>query len=98
MLQFLVGGGAGDEKTMSVTGGETTNNSGATDGGVNDGHDIGELGFKDRVEVCRRSESREAVALNRVSHVSRPNINNIDVRVGELGEDTNVGRVFKLST
>lgn len=47
MLQFLVGGRAGDEKTMSVTGGETTNNSGATDGGVNDGHDIGELGFKD---------------------------------------------------
>lgn len=65
---------------MSVTGGETTDDSGATDGGVDDGHDIGELGFKDRVEVCRRSESCETVG------------------VGELGEDTNVGRVFKLST
>lgn len=68
----MVGGGAGDEKTMSVTGGETTDDSSATDGGVDDGHDIGELGFKDRVEVCRRSESCETVALNRVSLVPCP--------------------------
>lgn len=80
MLQFLVGGGAGDEETMSVAGGETTDDSSAADGGVDDGHDVGELGFKDRVKVCRRCESCETVG------------------VGELGEDTNVCRVFELGT
>lgn len=67
MLQFLVGGGAGDEETMSVTGGEATDDSSAADGGVDDGYDVGELGFKDRVKVRRRRESCETVALNRVS-------------------------------
>lgn len=98
MLQFLVGGGAGDEETMSVTSSETTDDSSAADGGVDDGHDIGELGFKDRVKVCRRSESCETVALNRVSLVSRSVTNSFNVRVGELGEDTNVCRVFELGT
>lgn len=98
MLQFLVGGGAGNEETMSVTGGETTDDSSAADGGVDDGHDVGELGFKDRVKVCRRSESCETVALDRVSLVSCSIINSFNIRVGELGEDTNVCRVFELGT
>lgn len=65
----MVGGGVGDEKIMFVIGGEMIDDLSVIDGGVDDGYDIGEFGFKDRVEVCRRSESCEIVVLNRVSFV-----------------------------
>jgi hypothetical protein len=43
----LIGGGAGYEKTVTVTGGQTTDDSGSGDSGVDDRDDILELGLED---------------------------------------------------
>ena len=64
MLKFLVGRGGGDEETVAVPGGETSDDTGAGDGGVDDGDDVGEFGFEDRVEVCRGAQGGETVAFS----------------------------------
>lgn len=46
---------------MSVARGEAADDSGATDGGVDDGDDVAELCFKSRVEVRGSLDGAEAV-------------------------------------
>jgi hypothetical protein len=53
MLQFLVGGRGRNEEAVSVSSGQTTDDPGPANSGVNDGDDVGELGLEDRVEVGR---------------------------------------------
>jgi hypothetical protein len=53
MLQFLVGRGRRYEETVTISSGQTPDDTGTGDGGVDDGNDILELGLEDRVEVCR---------------------------------------------
>jgi len=51
MLQFLVGRRAGYEETVTVPGGQSADDAGTGDGGVDDGDDVLELGLEDRVKV-----------------------------------------------
>jgi hypothetical protein len=49
----LIGGCAGHEETVTVSSGQTPDDTSTGDGGVNDRDDVLELGLKDRVEVGR---------------------------------------------
>lgn len=65
MGELLIGRGGGDEETVSVTRGETADDTSAGDGGVHYGDDVGQLGFEDGVEVRGGGEGGEAVAKRR---------------------------------
>ena len=62
VLKFLVGRGGRHEESVSVPGGQTADDARAGDGGVNNGDDIGKLGFEDRVKVRGGAQGGEAVA------------------------------------
>lgn len=51
MLEFLIGSGGGDEQTVSVSSGESTDYTCTSDGGVDDRDDIGEFSLEDGIEV-----------------------------------------------
>ncbi|GAO50141.1 hypothetical protein G7K_4276-t1 [Saitoella complicata NRRL Y-17804] len=91
VLEFLVGCRGGDEEAFAVTGAETTDDAGATDGGVDYGEDIGEFAFEDGVEVfgaancdegvgvCEGGEDSDSVILRRTKEAT-----NSLIRVLEL--------------
>jgi hypothetical protein len=47
VLEFLIGCGGWDEETVTISCGESTNYSCTSNGGVDDGNNVGELGFED---------------------------------------------------
>jgi hypothetical protein len=49
----LISGRAGYEETVTVSSGQTPDDTSTGDGGVNDRDDVLELGLEDRVEVGR---------------------------------------------
>lgn len=61
MLQFLVGGGGGDEQTFAVAGRQAPDDARAGDGAVGDGNDVLEFGFEDGVEGFAGAERDKAV-------------------------------------
>ena len=95
MLQLLVGGGGWDEKTVSVSSGQSTDYTCTGDRGVDDGNDIGELSLEHGIEVGGGSKRGETVAAGQVCFFVSIKMRS---RVGELGEDTDIGRVFELTT
>lgn len=74
---------------MAVSGSQATDDTCSCDCGVDDRDDVRELGFEDRVEVGAGGQSCEAVA--------GVSWDVWDARVGEFGEDSDVGRVLKLA-
>lgn len=65
MLQFLVCGRGGDEKTPAVAGGQAADDACAGDGAVADGDDAAEFGLEDGVEVGRCAEGDECVGVGK---------------------------------
>lgn len=63
VLELLVGGAGRDEKTFAVSGGQTTDNAGASDGCVADGYYVLQFSFEDGVEVLRCADGNESVAV-----------------------------------
>ena len=63
MLQFLVGGGCGDEETLFVSGCEAADDACAGDGAVADGDYVLEFGFEDGVEVFGGADCDEGVGV-----------------------------------
>lgn len=59
----MIGGRAGYEETVTVSSGQTPNDTGTGDGGVNDRDDVLKLGLEDRVKVGRRCQGGETVAI-----------------------------------
>lgn len=46
MLEFLVSGGVGDQKTILIADAKTSDNSNSSNGGVNNGYNVAEFSFK----------------------------------------------------
>ena len=63
MLQLLVGGGCWDQKTLSVSSGQATDDVGTSDGGVDNWDDVLELGLEDGVEVFGGADGNQAVGV-----------------------------------
>ena len=63
MLEFLVGGGGGDEEAFAVAGCEAAYYSRAGDCAVADGNYVLELGFEDAVEVFGGADGDEGVGV-----------------------------------
>lgn len=63
MLELLIGGDGGDDKTMTVADDQATNHARGADGGVDDGDVIGKLLLKDRVEVLGCASCDKAVSI-----------------------------------
>lgn len=63
MLQFLVGGGRWDQKTLSVSSGQATDDVGTSDGSVDDWDDVLELGLEDGVEVLGGADGNQTVGV-----------------------------------
>lgn len=63
MLQLLVGGGRWHQQTLSVSGGQATDDVGAGDGAVADWDDVLELGLEDGVEVLGSADGDESVGV-----------------------------------
>lgn len=61
MLQLLIRRRGRYEEAMSVSGGKSTDNTGAGDGGVDDGDDVLKLRLEDGVEVGGGGEGGKAV-------------------------------------
>lgn len=64
VLEFLVGRCGGYEETVTVTSGETTDDSGSGNGGVDNGYHVLKLSLKDRVKVGGRCKGSKTVAKN----------------------------------
>lgn len=63
MLQLLVGGGCWDQKTLSVSSGQATNDVGTSDGGVDNWDNVLELSLEDGVEVLGGADGDQAVGV-----------------------------------
>ena len=63
MLQLLVGGGCWDQKTLSVSSGQATDDMSTSDGGVDNWDDVLELGLEDGVEVFGGADGNQAVGV-----------------------------------
>lgn len=63
VLEFLVGRGGGNEESATVTGGEATDDTGSSDGGVDDRDDVLELGLEDGVKVHGAAGGDEGVGV-----------------------------------
>lgn len=61
MLELLISGCRGDEKTVPVPCCETTDNAGTTNAGVNDGNDVSKLGLKCGIKICTAADGSETV-------------------------------------
>ena len=69
---------------------------------MDNGDDVRKLGLKDRVKVGRAGDGGQTVSASSASlglwFLCDGEGGGPDVRVGELGEDTDVGRVLELGT
>jgi len=63
VLEFLIGGGGGDEEAFAVAGCEAAYYSRAGDCAVADGDYVLELGFEDAVEVFGGADGDEGVGI-----------------------------------
>ncbi|KAG9796341.1 hypothetical protein KCU88_g88, partial [Aureobasidium melanogenum] len=78
MLQLLVGRRGRDQKAVLVARRQPADNACARNRAVHNRDQVCQFGFKDRVEVLRRPNRHQTVA------------------VGQVGEDADFVRVFKL--
>ncbi len=74
MLQLLVGGRSWDQKTLSVSGGQATNDVGAGDCAVADWDDILELGLEDGVEVLGSADGDKGVGVGKGGENTDPEL------------------------